>query len=75
MGYIVNVTVILNDISRTADSSVTESPALKVMDVHVRSSRRDGAQGYAQLCYGDICDRFANPQKDLVLVINSVGQY
>ena len=75
MGYIVNLTVILDEISRIADSSVTESATPKVMDAHVRSSRRDGAQGYAQLCYGDICDRFANPQKDLVLVINLVGHY
>jgi hypothetical protein len=41
MGYIVNLTVILDDIFRTAGGNVTGNAALKVMDTHVRSGRRD----------------------------------
>jgi hypothetical protein len=75
MVHIENVAVILDDISRTAHSSVTESAALKVIDAHARSSCRDSAQGYAQLCHGGIYDRSADPQKDLVTAINLVWQY
>ena len=41
MGYIVNLTVILDDVFRTTGGDVTENAALTVMDTHVRSGRRD----------------------------------
>ena len=41
MGYIVNLTVIMDDIFRTTGGNVTENAVLKVMGTHVRSGRRD----------------------------------
>ncbi|KAI0272994.1 hypothetical protein BGY98DRAFT_1099664 [Russula aff. rugulosa BPL654] len=41
MGYIVNLTVILDGVFRMTGGSVTENAALKVMVTHVRSGRRD----------------------------------
>jgi hypothetical protein len=41
MGYIVNLTVILDDIFRTAGGNVMEDAALKVMGTHIKSGRRD----------------------------------
>ena len=78
MGYIVNLTVILDDIFRTTGGDVTENAALKVMATHVGSGRRD------RICW-DIHSfvtetfsiRFAVPQKDLVLekIIDLIGKY
>ncbi len=41
MGYIVNLTVILDGIFRTTGGNVTENAALRVMGTHIRSGRRD----------------------------------
>jgi hypothetical protein len=41
MGYIVNLTVILNDIFRRAANRVMENAARRAMDTHVKSRRRD----------------------------------
>ena len=41
MGYIVDLTVILDEISGTPGGNVTENAALKVMGTHLRSGRRD----------------------------------
>jgi hypothetical protein len=41
MGYIVNLTVILVDIFKTAASNGTECAALEATDTYVRSGRRD----------------------------------
>jgi len=41
MGYIVDLTVILDNIFRTPGGVVTENAALKVMGTHIRSGRRD----------------------------------
>jgi hypothetical protein len=45
MGYIVSLTVILDDIFRAAGGNVTEDAALKVMGTHIRSGRRDTIPG------------------------------
>ena len=80
MGYIVNLTVILDKIFGTTGGNVTENAALKVMGTHVRSARRDSI-------HRDICSfvaetfptRFALtiPPKDIVLekIIDLIGQY
>jgi hypothetical protein len=41
MGYIVNLTVIMDGIFRTVADNVTENAALKVIGTHVRCGRRD----------------------------------
>ncbi len=41
MGYIVNLTMILDNIFRTTGGNVTENAALRVMGTHVRSGHRD----------------------------------
>ena len=41
MGYIVNLTVILDGISKTAAGNVTDNAVLKVKNSHIRSGCRD----------------------------------
>ena len=69
MGYIVNLTVILDGIFRTAAGNVTENAALKVMSSHVRSGRRDSIHRDIHSFVAFVIRspvRLA-PQKDLVL--------
>jgi hypothetical protein len=79
MGYIVNLTVILDEMFRTAASNVvTEDAALMVMETYVRSSRRDSIhQDIRRFVTETFPNRFANPQKDLVLekIIDLIRQY
>ncbi|KAF8489086.1 hypothetical protein F5888DRAFT_1731195 [Russula emetica] len=78
MGYIVNLTVILDDIFRTTGGNVTENAALKVMGTHVRSSRRDSIhRDIRSFVTETFSIRFAVPQKDLVLekIIDLIRQY
>jgi len=78
MGYIVNLTVILDSIFRTAAGNVTENAALKATGTHVRSGRRDSIhrdiRSFVTETFGI---RFAVPQKDLVLekIIDLIRQY
>ena len=78
MGYIVNLTVILDSIFRTAGGNVTENAALKATGTHVRSGRRDSIhrdiRSFVTETFGI---RFAVPQKDLVLekIIDLIRQY
>lgn len=56
MGYIVNLTVILDDIFRTAAGNVTENAVLKVAFAHVTIwPQRQHSPGYPQLCDRGIC--------------------
>ncbi|KAN0107065.1 hypothetical protein V8E52_010510 [Russula decolorans] len=78
MGYIVNLTVILDDIFRTTGGNVTENAALKVMGTHVRSGRRDSIhRDIRSFVTETFSIRFAVPQKDLVLekIIDLIRQY
>jgi len=76
MGYIVNLTVILDDIFRTTGGNVTENAVLKVMGTHVRSGRRDSI-------HRDICSFVTKtfsirpPERDLVLekIISLIRKY
>ena len=79
MGYIVNLTVILDDIFRTCAGNVTEDAALKVMDTHVRSGRRDGIHRDIRSFVTFVISSPARPasQKDLVLekIIDLIRRY
>ncbi len=78
MGYIVDLHVILDDITKTAIRNVTDNDALDVMNEHVRSGVRDSI-------HRDIRDfvaetyptRFSKPEKDLVVekIISLIRQY
>jgi len=78
MGYIVNLTVILDAILRTTASNMTEIDTLKAMDTHVRSGRRNNIHGDIRSFVTETFSiRFAVPQKDLVLekTIDLIRQY
>jgi hypothetical protein len=78
MGYIVNLTVILDDISTTSGGNVTEKVALEVMGTHVRSGRRDRIhRDIRSFVTETFSIRFAVPEKDLVLekIIHLIRQY
>ena len=78
MGYIVNLTAILDCIFRTAAGNVTENVALEVTSAHVRSGRRDRIhRDIRNFVTETFASRFAFPQKDLVLekIIDLIGQY
>jgi hypothetical protein len=78
MGYIVNLTVILDDIFRTTGGSVTGNAALKVMGTHVRSGRRDSIHRDIRSFVTEMLSiRFPLPEKDLILekIIDLIRQY
>jgi len=75
MGYIVDLHVILDDITKKAFCNVTENDALDVMNAHVESGRRD-------FIHRDIRDFVtenypARFKKDLVLekIIDLINHY
>ena len=78
MGYIVNLTVILDEIFKTAGGIVTDSVVTKVTNSHIRSGRRDSIHRDIR---GFITDtsaiRSAMPEKDLALekIIDLIRQY
>ena len=79
MGYIVNLTVILDGIFRAAAGNVTEAAALKVMGTHIRSGRRDRIHRDIRSFVTFVIKSPVRPtpQKDLVLekVIDLIKQY
>jgi hypothetical protein len=78
MGYIVNLTAILDSIFRTAAGNVTENIALEATSIHVRSGRRDSIhRDIRNFVTETFASRFAVLEKDLVLekIINLIGQY
>jgi hypothetical protein len=78
MGYIVDLTVIMDDIFRTTGGKVTENAALKVMAPHVRFGRRDSIhRDIRSFVTETLPIRFAVPQKDMVLekIIDLIEQY
>jgi len=78
MGYIVDLTVVLDDIFRTAGGNVTENAALNVMGAHVRSGRRDSIhRDIRSFVTETFSIRFDVLQKDLVLekIIDLIRQY
>ena len=77
MGYIVNLTVILDGVFRTTGGSVTENAALKVMVTHVRSGRRDSIHEDIRRFVTETFSIRVALEKDLVLekMIHLIGQY
>ena len=78
MGYIVDLTVILDMIFRTTGGNVTENAALKVMETHVRSGRKDSIhRDIRSFVTETFSIRFSVPQKDMVLekIIGLIGKY
>ena len=78
MGYIVNLVVILDDIFKTTSGSVTGNAALKVMDTHVRSGRRDSIhRDILSFIAETFSIRFRIPEKDPVLenIISLIRRY
>jgi hypothetical protein len=78
MGYIVNLTVILDDIFRTTGGNVTENAALKVMGTHVRSGRRDKIHWDIRSYVAETFSvRFAVPENDLDFqkIVHLIRQY
>jgi hypothetical protein len=78
MGYIINLTVILNDILRTGSGNVTENATLKATNAHVRSGQRDNIhRDIRSFVTETFAIRSAIPQKDLVLekIVALIRQY
>ena len=68
MGYIVNLTVILDAIFGTTAGNATEIATLKAMGTHVRSGCRDDIhRDIRSFVTETFSIRFAIPEKDLVL--------
>ena len=78
MGYIVDLHVILNEISKTAASNVTDDDALEVMNMHVRSDNRVSIhQEIRSFVTEKFPKRFSDPKKDLFLekIAELIRQY
>ena len=78
MGYIVNLTVIVDGIFRTAVSNETGNAALNVMGTHIRSGRRDSIhQNIRNFVTETFPNRFTAPQKDPFLekIVELIWQY
>jgi len=78
MGYIVDLTVILNDILRTASGNVSANDVQLATDRHVRSGCRDRIhRDISSFVTETFAIRFTVPQRDLVLekIIDLIRQY
>ena len=74
MGYIVNLTVILDDIFRTTGGNVTKNAALKVMRTHRKDRIHRDIRSFVTETFST---RFAEPEEDRVLenIIDLIRQY
>ncbi len=78
MGYIVDITVILDDIFRRGGGGVSANDAQTAMDRHVSSGRRDRIhRDIHSFVTETFAIRFNVPQRDLVLekIIDLIRQY
>ena len=78
MGYIVDLTAILDDIFRIAAGNVSASDVRSAADRHVISGRRDRIhQEIQNFVFETFVIRFTTPQRDLVLekIIDLIRQY
>jgi hypothetical protein len=78
MGYIVNLTVILDNIFRTTSGSVTGNSAQEVVDTHVRSGSRDSIHRDIRSFVAETFSiRYATPDKDLILenIVSLIRRY
>ncbi|KAF8264468.1 hypothetical protein EI94DRAFT_1805751 [Lactarius quietus] len=78
MGYIVDLTVILDDIFRVAAGDVSPRYSQQVLERHIRSGHRDvihrNIQSFVEEAFAS---RFSVPQTDLILerIIALIKQY
>jgi len=78
MGYIVDLTVILDDIFRTASGNVTANDVQSTVDRHANSGHRDRIHRDIQSFVTEtFAIRFTVPQRDLVLekIIDLIRQF
>jgi len=78
MGYIVDLTVILDDIFRTAEGNVSLNDVRSAVDQHVRSGRRGRIhQDIRSFVTETYSIRFKDLQRDLALekIIDLIRQY
>jgi len=78
MGYIVDLTVILDGVFRVAAGNVRADDVRSVLNRHVKSGRRDRIhRDIRSFVTEAVAIRFAVPQKDLVLekIIDLIRQY
>jgi len=78
MGYIVNLTVILDGVFKAAAGSVTEDVVLKVTDAHVKSGQRDNIhRDIRSFVTKTSAIRSAVPQKDLAFekIVDLIKRY
>ena len=78
MGYIVDLTVILDDIFNIVTGDVSNSDIQSAMDGHVRSGRRDRIhRDISSFVTETFAIRFTMPRRDLVLekIIDLIRQY
>jgi hypothetical protein len=78
MGYIVDLTVIMDDIFRTTSGNVTGNDVQSAVDRQVNSGRRDRIhQDIYSFVSETFAIRFTVPQRDLVLekIIDLIQEY
>ncbi|KAI0269639.1 hypothetical protein BGY98DRAFT_1180030 [Russula aff. rugulosa BPL654] len=78
MGYIVNLTVILDGVFRITGGNVTENAVLKVMGTHVRSGRRDSIYWDIRSFVTETFSIMSSvPQKDMVFekIVHLIKKY
>ena len=78
MGYIVNLTVIMDGIFNAAAGNVSEDVVRRVTDVHVESGGRDNIhRDIRSFVIDAFALRFAIPQKDLVFekIVDLIKRY
>ena len=78
MGYVVDLTVIMDGIFRVAAGDMTPKHALQIVDRHERSGRRDAIhRGIRSFIAEAYAIRFSVPQSDLVLdkIIDLIRQH
>ncbi|KAH9061768.1 hypothetical protein EDB83DRAFT_2385834, partial [Lactarius deliciosus] len=78
MGYIVDLTVILDAVSSTTSGNISPESVLSAIDRHVRSGRRNGIHRDIRKFVTETSTvRFSVPQKDLILerIIDLIQEY
>ena len=78
MGYIIDLTVVMDGIFRTAAGDMSPKDAQQVLERHIRSGHRDAIHRDIQSFITEaFAIRFSVPKKDLVLerIIDLIRQY
>jgi hypothetical protein len=77
MGYIVDLTGILDDIFKLAPDNVSDNDVQKAIDRHVSSGRRDRIHGDISSFVTETFKEFTESQSDLILekIIDLIRRY